>query len=154
MPVIIKDGDLFTTTANIIGHQVNCKGAMNSGVARQVREKYPAAYSAYKTQCSDKKNLLGTIQIVSQPDGHIICNMFAQSTYGYDGRQYTDISALRNCLIALKRYALTRHLSVALPYNIGCCRGGADWSTVFSMIKSIFSDSDVTVELWKYDKGE
>ena len=33
--------DIFESGADLILHQVNCQGAMNSGVAKQVREKYP-----------------------------------------------------------------------------------------------------------------
>ena len=34
----IINGDLFDTDANIICHQVNCKGKMGSGVALQVKK--------------------------------------------------------------------------------------------------------------------
>lgn len=48
MSIKIIDGDLFTTNAQIICHQVNCQGKMGSGVAKQVREKYPHVYEEYK----------------------------------------------------------------------------------------------------------
>lgn len=35
-------GDIFQSGADVILHQVNCQGVMGSGVAKQVREKYPA----------------------------------------------------------------------------------------------------------------
>lgn len=34
----IIDGDLLASKTDIIAHQVNCKGAFNSGVARAIRE--------------------------------------------------------------------------------------------------------------------
>lgn len=34
-------GDIFQSSADVILHQVNCQGVMGSGVAKQVREKYP-----------------------------------------------------------------------------------------------------------------
>ena len=34
----IIDGDLLNSEADIICHQVNCQGKMNSGVAKQIRE--------------------------------------------------------------------------------------------------------------------
>ena len=39
----IIDGDLLKSGADIICHQVNCSNAMNSGVAKQIREKAPDA---------------------------------------------------------------------------------------------------------------
>ena len=34
----IIDGDLLTSNTDIIAHQVNCKGAFNSGVAKAIRD--------------------------------------------------------------------------------------------------------------------
>lgn len=46
MQIMIKviNGDLFTSDARIIAHQVNCQGKMDSGVAQQVKNKYPNVY--------------------------------------------------------------------------------------------------------------
>ena len=41
-------GDVFSSGAQVIVHQVNCMGVMGSGVARIVREKYPEVYLEYK----------------------------------------------------------------------------------------------------------
>ena len=40
---------------------------------------------------------------------------------------------------------------IAMPYKIGCCRGGANWADVYKMIEDIFVDCEV--ELWRLDKG-
>lgn len=154
MPIIHKEGDLFTTTATIIAHQVNCQGKMGSGVALQVKQKYPTAYIMYLSKCQRDYNLLGNIQMVPQSDGRIICNMFAQDNYGYDGKKYTASSALQMCFIKLKQYAAEKNISIAIPYKIGCCRGGADWDNeVYPIIESIFSDESVRLEIWRLDKG-
>ena len=50
MPVQIIDGDLFQTHAKYICHQVNCQARMGSGVAKQVRAKYPEVYNAWLLQ--------------------------------------------------------------------------------------------------------
>ncbi len=50
-----------------ICHQVNCQGAMNSGVAKAIRTEYPIVYENYikKYDETDRKELLlGDIQIV------------------------------------------------------------------------------------------
>ncbi len=43
----IIDGNLFDTKAKIIAHQVNCRGVMGSGVALQIKERYPYVYEMY-----------------------------------------------------------------------------------------------------------
>ena len=45
--------DIFTTDCDIIVHQVNCYGVMGSGIAKQVKERYPDVYDIYKSLCNN-----------------------------------------------------------------------------------------------------
>ena len=58
MSIKIIDGDLFTTNAKIICHQVNCQGEMNTGVAQQVREKFPHVYEEYNMFMRSTRDML------------------------------------------------------------------------------------------------
>lgn len=139
---------------------------MGSGVAKQVRERYPHVYRYYKAWCDDKNYnpkmgvlkspLLGRIQIVYTEDFLIgekpervqaIVNLFAQDKYGRDGKCYTDYEALRSCLQQVnERFA---GMKVAIPYLMSCARGGGDWNIVSKMIEETLSDCDVT--LYEYN---
>lgn len=150
----IIEGNLFDSKANIIAHQVNCKGVMGAGVARQVKEKYSKVFIQYQNLCiaNPIRNLLGLAQLCVVSKDKVIANLFAQESYGYDGRQYTDLSALYTALSGLKKYAEFHDYSIAIPYKIGCVRGGANWENeVFPMIEIIFKDLDI--ELWKLPEG-
>lgn len=61
----IREGNLFDSNADIIAHQVNCQGIMGSGVARQIKKKYPEVFNMYEDMCMSNasKNLLGITQI-------------------------------------------------------------------------------------------
>lgn len=147
---IIK-GNLFRTTAPIIAHQVNCQGVMGSGVARQVRELYPQVYDLYRKKCKDvtfRDKLLGYCQLIPVSEKRSIANLFAQENYGYDGRCYTSLAALHTALSSLAEYAAANKLTVAMPYKIGCVRGGADWDEVYQMIDEVFRGR-TSVELWR-----
>ena len=152
MPVKIIDGDLFSTTASYICHQVNCQGRMGSGVAKQVRSKYPEAYSAYLKLCNEGHNkkdpfwTFGQAQFVKCNNGKTIVNMFAQSNYGYDGKLYTDYAAFQSCLAAIRADVPAEEV-VAMPYKIGCGLGGGDWNVVLKLIKEGLPNH--TVELWR-----
>ena len=75
-------GDLLTADVKIRGHQVNCRGVMGAGIAKQVREKYPEAFEQYKALCDQfGSSLLGHTQFVTCHDGTIIANMFAQDGF-------------------------------------------------------------------------
>ena len=161
-------GDIFKSDADAILHQVNCQGVMGSGVAKQVREKFPTVFKYYKARCDEdkrfkelsgsmKSNLLGLAQVCYKEDylvddvkdTQVIINLFAQDKYGYDGRCYTDYDALRKCLETVnKQFAGKR---VAIPYLMACHRGGGDWDIVSKMIEDTLTECDVT--LYEYCGG-
>ena len=146
-------GNLLETQANIICHQVNCQGAMNSGVARSVRTKWPKVYTKYKEKCDNAapNTLLGSTQFVIINEYTIVANMFAQFDYGYDGRCYTSYDAFYNCLRevreAAKEYEKINNefCEIAFPKNIGCCRGGANWNIIYKMIEEVLGDLEVYI---------
>lgn len=154
----IIDGDLLESNADIIAHQVNCQGAFNSGVAKQIREKYPEVFRNYKALCNvQKEALLGDCQVVETHDNKRIANLFGQLGYGYDGKQYTDLSALKRAMVKLKnrldfaKLYFDYHATVAFPYGLGSVRGGAKWEDVYAMIEEVFKGYNV--EIWRWDRG-
>lgn len=150
MSIKVIDGDLFDTTAPIICHQVNCQCRMGSGVAKQVRAKYPIAYRQYVYLCTDKGNdpsaLLGTAQFVYGED-RIIVNMFAQNRYGYDKALYTSYAAFEGCLKNIAKQ-VAPGTTIAMPYKIACGLAGGDWGVVYGLIEKILGQQ-YNVELWR-----
>lgn len=148
MAVNIVDSDLTLAPEEILGHQVNCKGKMNSGVAKQIRRKFPRAFTEYEAFVEraplEGKKLLGSCQVVNVGEKWI-ANLFGQDAWGYDGKQYTDYKALRESLQSLRKFSQDMKMSVALPYKIGSDRGGADWSEVLKIIEEEFEGYEVTL---------
>lgn len=147
-------GDLFTTKADVIAHQVNCLGVMGAGVAKQVRSKYPSVYKAYSAMCAtwEPNKLLGAMQFIPVDNGNrCVANLFGQ--LGIRGSRYewhTDHDALYQAMRQLRDTMLSRRLySVAMPYAIGCGLGGGDLKQVHDGIKRAFDGTGITVELWK-----
>ena len=149
--------DIFESGADIICHQVNCQGVMGSGIAKQVREKFPWVYKEYKEFCDDERahgrTPLGRWQSVRIDPFSMkeIINIFAQENYGYDGQCYTDYEALRGCFNEINR--TTPNATIAIPYLMGCHRGGGDWNIVYKMIEEIFEDHDGDVLICEYNGG-
>lgn len=147
--VKIIDGNLLDATEEIIAHQVNCKGVMGSGVAKAIRNKYPRVYSEYKSLCQSKGSaMLGNTYMHVCNDGKRVIDIFGQDSYGWD-KQYTDVDALKDGLNQIFHYAHAKKISAALPYGIGCGRGGADWNVVSPMIEALAEHHDVNVTLYK-----
>ena len=146
----VVKGNLLDATETIIAHQVNCQKKMNSGVAKAIREKYPNVYEEYL----NTKPQLGqsTFIFVYDDNGEkIITNMYAQNTYGYDGKQYTDYDAFRSCCKSIveeckfeKEYCNNIY-DVAMPYKIASDRGGADWDKIMDILLEELTDVDLTL---------
>lgn len=158
MKIPIIEKDIFESDSKIIIHQVNCQGKMNSGIAKQIRDRYPIVFEQYKCFCdfayenSYNPKLLGQAQVVhtENENGLIIVNLFSQDKFGYDGACYTDYDAMRRGLeITAERFNKTD--KIGIPYLIGCCRGGGDWQIVSSMIEEIFDGYNVT--FYRHNKG-
>lgn len=171
----IIEGNLFDSNANFIVHQVNCQGIMGGGVALQVKEKYPHVereYRKYINYCNKNDlKILGSVQYVPSEVWAIglvdtmknndvsdydknyqyIVNLFGQDTIG-TGLQ-TDMKALKNGLIDIRDKAQKIGATVAMPYRMASVRGGANWENVYTVIKKVFENSDVDVEIWRYDLG-
>ena len=150
----IIDGNLLKATTDVVAHQVNCQGAFNSGVAKAIRNYDIEIYNDYHNICKKYKpeELIGKVRYFRAKDGKIFANLFGQKNYGYDHKQYTDVNMLKKCFENLRDFSI-RHgnLSIAMPYKIGCVRGGADWNQVYEIINEVFKNCNV--ELWRLDLG-
>lgn len=137
---IIK-GNLLDAPVDIIGHQVNCKGVMGAGIAKQLCSLYPRLYSEYKDYIASHPCPLGDLFIHYHPGLPLVANLFGQDGYGRDKR-YTNYDALSSALGELYDLAYLNGWSVGLPYGLGCGLAGGDWETVYLMIQSIFTEVD------------
>ena len=167
--VTFHNGNILDSGADIICHQVNCQGAMNSGVAKAIRQKWPKVYTEYKAKCDYEEAtvndlygqyenpidwsecLLGDIQVVLVDENKAVINMFAQQYYGYDQKRYTSYDAFWYCLGRIKRI-VNPEKTIAFPARIGCVRGGANWNVILTMIEEVLG-ADYNVEIWDFDKG-
>ena len=145
------DGDILTPEYQqrkiIVCQQVNCKGVMGAGLAKQIKESCPEVYAAYKKEVtritaarerSGNYSLgLGTAQICAVKDkGFSVANLFAQDGFGRD-RRYTDYDALRRCLEVVHNYAVSAKVDIIrIPHKMGCGLGGGDWGVVLDIMKA------------------
>ena len=161
MSVRVVEGNLLDAKEDIIVHQVNCQGVMGGGVAKQIKEKWPKVFEHYIKTINEVKHrklplerLLGVVIWDYVPDTTWIASIYAQIDYNRNGEKkiQTDYEALRKALAVIADEADWSDQSVAMPYLIGCGRGGGDWEgVVYPMICEVFSDyPDVDVVLYKY----
>lgn len=163
-----KKGNLLESDCDYICQQVNCMGKMNSGIARQIREKWPVVYQNYMAKCNFShpsgyirpELLLGDIQIVGLWNDYnetkfhqSVINMYSQLNYGYDGRRYTSYDAFWNCVNLIKQSVPTDK-KIGFPYNIGCGLGGANWNVILTMIDTVLADYIVEIYVLEDKDGK
>lgn len=148
-------GDILTPNTSgktvVVCHQVNCRGVMGAGLAKQVRQMYPGAYTAYKEKCVEIKQGrggLGDVQFCAylNQSGYILANIFGQDGYGRD-KQYTDYAALCKAFTHIAQSF--PNSTIRIPYKMGCGLGGGDWTVVEQIIKETLVANDISVEIWK-----
>ena len=146
-------GNLLDAPVDYICHQVNCQGRMGSGIAKQIRERWPVVYEQYiagfkaieeesinwEDQLDVSEVLLGRLQQVKVNDKQTVINMFAQQYYGYDGKRYTSYDAFWACLGGI-RDSVPKGSKIGFPAKIGCGLGGANWEVIFRMIEQVLGD--------------
>lgn len=155
MEIIYKNGNLLDAQTDVIAHQVNCQGVMGSGVAKQIRDKWTNVYTAYRAEydlfTDLNKSLLGNCQLVQVNDHQHVANLFGQDKYGYDNKRYTSYDGIYDALVSLAVQMMDNGMkSLAIPYKMSSDRGGADWNVILAMIESVFKNTDITIEIWKY----
>lgn len=154
-------GNLLDSNCDYICHQVNCKGVMGAGIAKQIRDRWPEVYRYYMERFWDRlddsktteENMLGSIDDVKikndTRDLHIV-NMYAQTSYGFNHYRYTSYDAFEDCLYQIKRLVPVSKM-IGFPKGIGCGLGGGDWEIILRMIETVLGD---THEVFIYELEE
>ena len=132
---------------------------MGSGIAKQIRDKWPKVFIRYKeymnyfynmglAPCS--RNYLGQMQLVKVADDRYVANFFSQDKYLPRGICHTDYDAFRWCCEKLRNHIDDYGLQdgvIGFPYKIGCGLAGGDWSIISNIIEEEFTNYNV--EIWE-----
>jgi len=135
----------------VIAHGANCYNTMGAGIAKQIADRFPAAYVAdsFFHDMMSNEEKLGCYSVAGYSSG-IIFNLYTQDKPG----KSFDINAFNICLYKLSIYLHKEinipddQITIGLPM-IGCGIGGGNWKEVKKSIKKYLKDFDVTVV--KYD---
>jgi len=140
------EGDILDVNSGIICHQVNCHQTMGSGLALQIKNKYPYVFETYYKA----PQLLGTTLVVPViPGGEVyVANLFGQDLHDSRVRQ-TNYEALYRALEQLAIWVescKTRNgmaLPIYFPKGMSSSLAGGDWNIVQCMINHFFPDANI-----------
>lgn len=144
----IINEDILRAKENIIVQQVNHRGVMGAGLARQIRNKYPGIFKGYSVICStlsfEEIKDSGYVYYYVVSPTQTIASVFGQDSFGRD-RCYTDYVSLRNGLKSVYNLSKRQNLSVAIPFGIGCGLAGGNWNTVKGIIIDVFGHDGAVI---------
>lgn len=150
MPIIFKDGDMFSEPVEALVNTVNCVGVMGKGVALEFKKRWPENFKFYKKACDAKQLRPGMIltfdtnQLFSGDAPRYLVNFPTKDHWRSPSRIEYIESGLDALLIEIEKHRIK---SIAMP-PLGCGNGGLDWSEVRPLILSklaVLEDVDIII---------
>lgn len=145
-----RAGDIFEQKdIDYIIHQCNLFWTFGSGIAAEIKKRFPWAYEADCKTVYGSKSKLGWFSIAEGKVG--IVNIYSQNGISATHRQ-TNYAAMGKALFDLEGMYNENKVVFGIPFGIGCGLGGGDWKVVRPIIESAFGESPVRVVICKLPK--
>jgi len=157
--LIDTTGDLLLSRASVLVHGVAPNDPFHSGLALQLRERFPAMYKDFRHYCQSTHAKAGSLWAWSGigPDGPIRLLALLTQEGGYEHGAKPGRATLHNVGHALKALRLwidTNHpASLALP-KLATGLGGLEWTDVHPLVQQHLGTLSMPVYLYStYQKG-
>lgn len=155
--IIERKGNCLDVPNGVLVHGCNSHGVMGSGIAKEVKARFPGAFKVYVDAYVEATNIglpglpLGTFTDYEITPTKVIVNAVTQQDYGREpGHVYVDYVALGQ---AFQRIADDPYLMSIMSIHgihfplIGCGLANGDWNVVGALIDNIIPDH-VEKTLW------
>lgn len=135
---LAEDGEF-----DVIVHGCNCFCKMGAGIAKSIKQKFPAAYKADLKTEKGGKSKLGSISTAEMdlPNGKlIVVNAYTQHNWRGSGRR-VDYEAVREAFHEVKENF--SGLRISYP-AIGAGLAGGDWNIISRIIAEVLNGENHT----------
>lgn len=140
-------GNILDSKCSVLVNPVNCVGVMGKGLALQFKEKFPRNFRYYQDKCKDRMVRPGNVLLYREQTNLYIANMATKDHWRYKSLLQWVKDGLYNLKTVMYELGL---YSVAIP-PVGCGNGGLYWKEVKPLIKKVFADTTITVEVYGRD---
>jgi O-acetyl-ADP-ribose deacetylase (regulator of RNase III) len=148
-------GDILLSSAQAIAHGVSPNDNFAQGLARSLRERWPALYKDFRHYCHTEHPKAGDLWLWVGADGRRIVNLLTQeAAYGHGERPgEATLPNVNHALRALARVIESERLeSIALP-RLATGVGRLPWEQVRPLIDEHLGALPVSVFLYTlYEK--
>lgn len=161
----VKFGNMLDVKSGMLIHGVNCQGVMGSGIAKEVKDRFPDAFDQYIFFCQQNpvvKTRLGLISaqyyygpgISDTKIEKVIVNGITQENFGRSpGVRYVSYPAIASVFKTSIDLACELGISEIHYPLIGAGLGGGDWSIISDIIDAAFENAsqEINRTLWLFE---
>ncbi len=141
-------GDIFEQKdLTHILHQANLYRTFGSGIAKEIKTRFPYAYHVDQLTHHGARSKLGWFTIGEPPmgkSGPTIINLYSQDGISATQRT-THYAAMGKALFDLEEMMNEEDIVIGIPHGLGCGLAGGDWHVVKAIIWSAFAKSPIKV---------
>lgn len=120
---------------HVIVHGCNAQGRMGSGFAKELRARYPDAYTTYNDAYKFSGLTLGQTIYHMVDENLVIANAITQQHYGYDGAKYVSYDAIDDAFKGIDEMISQTGRTANLHFpELGAALGGGNWDVISSII--------------------
>lgn len=146
MALIVRTGNIFTSTCQTLVNTVNCVGVMGAGIALECRLRWPDMHTRYVELCTQGKIRPGLLWIHKATDRWIL-NFPTKEHWRLPSRERYLHLGLQKLAATWSERGIT---SIALPL-LGADKGGMDPECSLALMQEYLSDLPIPVEIYRYD---
>ncbi len=128
----------------MIVHGCNCFCIFGAGIAKQIRERFPAAYDADLATEKGDAGKLGTCSYAVCPTSSgsvVVVNAYTQFGFAY-GRTVVDYDAIESCFEWVAQQFAGERIGVP---RIGAGLAGGAWPIIANIIQRELVGEDITL---------
>ncbi|WKB55732.1 macro domain-containing protein [Eleftheria terrae] len=129
---------------DVIVHGCNCFCNMGAGIARLIKQRFPAAYAADLATTKGDRGKLGTFsaaEVHTEGVSFVIVNAYTQYDWRGEGVK-ADYAAIRSVFAAVREQFAGRRVGYPL-IGAGLARG--DWTRIAAIIDAEMQGADHTL---------
>lgn len=139
------NSDIFTSLnkGDILLHGCNAQGVMGSGIAAQIKKRYPDCFKVYKNRVPYTK--VGSV-IWYESDSITIGNCITQAHYGRHPKvQYCSYDGIASCMVKVREYLTDAGKNEVHMPKIGAGLGNGDWNIIAPIVECQLRDFKANV---------
>lgn len=142
MKIEYREGDVLASDVYVVAHGCNNMGIMGSGIAKQIKAQYPAAFDRYHKLYLEDNIKLGSVHFVKVNELRMIGNFITQPLVALNDVEirYASYDAIAECMVRANALLVKNNITEFAMPLIGAGLGGANWNIIESIIENTCHD--------------